>query len=273
MATGQTNASVELDVLVLVKAYPNPSKTVAEAACIAGVDRQHRFVRLYPVPFRDLENEQQFQKYQWIRVNARKARSDSRPETYRPDLASIRVLTDPLPTTDDWATRREAVLPARTESVCVLLAEQKRTQTSLGVFQPAEVLDFTWDPEASPDWTPEERSLLTQPDLFMTRERKLLEKVPYTFRYRFRCVDCKAKKPHRLKIVDWELAQQYRRLVQAESSVEAALQKLRDNWLSNLCGPKRDTSFFVGNMQAFPNSFLVLGVFWPPKPIQLGLFR
>ena len=270
---GQTDESDELDVLVLVKAYPNPSKTVAEAACIAGIDRQRRFVRLYPVPFRDLENEQQFQKYQWIRVKARKARSDSRPETYRPDLASIRVLGDPLPTIDDWATRREAVLPARVQSLCTLLAEQKRTRRSLGMFQPAEVLDFTWEPEASPVWTPEERSLLTQQDLFLTRERKLLEKVPYAFRYRFRCVDCKARKGHHLKIVDWELAQQYRRLVRAELSEGVALRKLRDNWLGNLCGPKRDTSFFVGNMQAFPNSFLVLGVFWPPKPIQLGLFR
>lgn len=269
---GDTAGWRDLEVLVTVKAYPNPSKTLAEAACIAGIDRNHRWVRLYPVPFRDLEDEQQFQKYQWIRVRARKAQSDARPETYRPDLASIQVLGDPLPTANAWATRREAVLPACTGSLCALLEAQKAEQTSLGVFKPAEVIDFTWEAESSPTWTAEELSLLTQQDLFMTRERKLLDKVPYTFRYKFRCADCRAKNPHHTKIVDWELAQQYRRLARSEPTVEDALRKLRENWLGNLCGAERDTHLFVGNMQAHPGSFLVLGVFWPPKQRQLGLF-
>jgi hypothetical protein len=75
-----------------------------------------------------------------------------------------------------------------------------------------------------------------------------------------------------MKIVDWELAQQYRRLTRSEATEEQALGKLRDNWLGNLCGAEKDTHLFVGNMQAHPGSFLVLGVFWPPKQQQLGFF-
>lgn len=93
-------------MLITVKAYPNPSRTLAEAACIAGVDREHNFVRLYPLPFRNLEDDQQFRKYQWIRLRARKARTDPRPETLRPELASIVVLCEPLPTTDARGARR-----------------------------------------------------------------------------------------------------------------------------------------------------------------------
>ncbi len=28
---------------------------------------------------------------------------------------------------------------------------------------------------------------------------------------------------------------------------------------------QRDSALFVGNMEQYPTSFLVLGVFWPPK--------
>jgi hypothetical protein len=32
-----------------------------------------------------------------------------------------------------------------------------------------------------------------------------------------------------------------------------------------MCGEGKDTIFYVGNMHRHPKSFLVLGVFWPPK--------
>jgi hypothetical protein len=164
------------------------------------------------------------------------------------------------------------VLPAVSESLCDIQDRQKSEGTSLGVFRPAEILDFTGTKAATPDWTKDELTLLTQQDLFMTREQKVLEKMPFVFRYKFRCAGCRAKKPHHMKIVDWELAQQFRRLQRASGTIDEALQKLRDNWLGNLCGADKDTHLFVGNMQAFPGTFLVLGVFWPPKQPQLGLF-
>jgi hypothetical protein len=50
----------KIEVLITVKAYPNPSSSLAEAVCVAGVRKNGGFVRLYPIPFRDLEDEQQF---------------------------------------------------------------------------------------------------------------------------------------------------------------------------------------------------------------------
>jgi len=32
-----------------------------------------------------------------------------------------------------------------------------------------------------------------------------------------------------------------------------------------MCSDKKDTHFFVGNMQRFRKNFMVLGVFYPPK--------
>ena len=53
---------MQLDVLVLVKAYPNPSQSQGEACCVMGVNREMGFVRLYPIPFRNLEDEKRFRK-------------------------------------------------------------------------------------------------------------------------------------------------------------------------------------------------------------------
>ena len=271
MTPPPASTTENLEVLITVKGYPNPSRSLSEAACIAGVRRGGGLIRLYPVPFRDLEDEAQFKKYQWVRVPCRKPRGDPRPETYRPNFGRLEVTSDVLPSTHNWRARKEHVLPEVAPSLCDIRDAQSRDGTSLGVFRPREVLDFDWEEEGSREWTKEELATLTQRDLFMTRERKLLEKIPFIFRYRFRCEDCRTKEPHHVKIIDWELAQQYRRFARECATERDALRKLMDNWLDNLCGPEKDTYFFTGNMQAHPGTFLILGVFWPPKQQQLEL--
>jgi hypothetical protein len=59
-----------IDFLPLVKAYPAFSRTYGEVSCIAGVrvDGQPVWIPPYPVPFRALEQAQQFAKYQPIRL-------------------------------------------------------------------------------------------------------------------------------------------------------------------------------------------------------------
>ena len=260
--------SSKLDVLITVKGYPNPSKKLREAACIAGIDRKGKHVRLYPIPFRDLESEKCFNKYQWIRLKVQQPKNDPRPESYRPDLDTLEVISTPLSTENAWHARKNVVLPLVKGSLCDIQDVQERDGTSLGIFKPAEVLDFDWELEETPKWSSEELAKLDQRDMFMTRDKKLLEKIPYSFRYRFRCEGCRTKKPHHLKIIDWELAQQYLKFVRRYPTVDVALQKLKDNWLGRLCGKDKDTYFFTGNMQQFPSSFLVLGVFWPPRETQ-----
>ena len=150
----------ELEVLITVKAYPNPSKSLSEAACIAGIDRAGKHVRLYPIPFRDLEDEKRFDKYQWVRLKVQRPKSDPRPETYRPHFDTLEVVSSTLPTKDKWRARREMVLPLAAQSLCDIQDAQKRDGTSLGIFKPAEVLDFDWEPEKNPEWTADEMSLL-----------------------------------------------------------------------------------------------------------------
>lgn len=80
-------------ILVTVKAYPNPSRKYEETVCVAGIDlKSNQWMRLYPIPFRDLDNDKKFKKYSIIELKAEKAPADTRPESYKVDSGSIKIL-------------------------------------------------------------------------------------------------------------------------------------------------------------------------------------
>lgn len=107
----------------------------------------------------------------------------------------------------------------------------------------------------------------TQPSLLNPAKREL-EKIPYKISYKYRCSEARCS-GHTQSIVDWELGQMCRDWPKKYG--EAGFRdKVREKWLHELCDSSRDTSFFTGNMHTHQRSFLILGVFWPPKrPLQM----
>lgn len=85
-------------VLITVKTYPTLSRKYGETVCTAGVREDGTWVRIYPVPFRRLNEEQQYKKYDWLEVRLVRNTTDPRPETYRP-FDSV-----------DWATSTTSTL-------------------------------------------------------------------------------------------------------------------------------------------------------------------
>jgi hypothetical protein len=132
-------------------------------------------------------------------------------------------------------------------------------QTSLGVFRPADVEEFTIDPDTA-SWDSGKQAIADQPSLFFA-SKKGLEKIPYRFRYRYRCADPQCRGHHQSNI-DWELAEAFRKWPYAE---QERLNKIRQRFFDQMCRSGRDTLFFVGNQHLRPEKFLVLGVFWPPS--------
>jgi hypothetical protein len=84
-------------VLILCKTYPSPSAKYAETSCVAGMTEDGKMIRLYPVPFRLVSDDQQFKKWQWITARFEKARDDHRPESHRVFVDTIVCDADPLP--------------------------------------------------------------------------------------------------------------------------------------------------------------------------------
>jgi hypothetical protein len=76
-------------IYILVKTYPTISEKYSELVCTAGVLEDGSWIRLYPMPFRLLNDDQKYPKYTWVEVNAERSTSDFRSESYRPDISTM----------------------------------------------------------------------------------------------------------------------------------------------------------------------------------------
>lgn len=248
-------------VLVTVKTYPTPSKTYGETVCCAGIDLgTGSWIRLYPVPFRDLDSSRRFSKYAIIEVKCEKAPKDHRVESYRIDRDSIRVLRR-LDSKHKWRERGEIILPTASASLCDIQSKTEEN-ISLGMFKPFGI-EFSWQKaEAGDD---RKRQACYAQLSFLDKRKNAIEKVPYDFYYGFHCAGEDACPGHRLKIIDWELGQAYRKWRGETLSHEELLGKIRQKWLAEICSERNDVYFYVGNMHRHRDQFLVLGVFYPRK--------
>src|SRR2546426_7598793 len=121
-------APERVKAVVLVKAAPVLTQNLDETMCVAGVrvdcDRPE-WIRLHPVPFRDLGEESRFAKYQEIEVDVIRPKSDRRPESWTPVHGSIE-LGSRLGTGRNWADRRTLVSRLLHADMCDLV-EANRT--------------------------------------------------------------------------------------------------------------------------------------------------
>jgi hypothetical protein len=93
-------------LLVLCKTYPSPSSGYVETSCVAAMTEDGLLIRLFPVPFRLLNESAQFKKWQWIEADIFKATDDHRPESYRIRTDTLRCIDDPVSTRNEWSDRR-----------------------------------------------------------------------------------------------------------------------------------------------------------------------
>ena len=248
-------------VLITVKAPPNPSKKYQEANCCAGIDLETgKWIRLYPIPFRLLDSDKQFPKYSIISVNCQRPLRDKRLESYKVDQDSIRIIRH-LDTKDEWSERKKIILPTLSASFCLIL-EDVSLKKSLGVFKPVEV-QFEIK-KIVPKDEKEHRAAYDQYHLF-DKKLKPVKQIPFNGYYIFKCQKYPQCPGHKLMIHDWEFMEAFRNWRRKYPEQTLLQDKIRETWLDKLCGPAKNTYFYVGNIWQRPKQFMVLGVFYPPK--------
>lgn len=252
-----------IKVLIVVKTYPTPARKGLEVCCTAGITETGEWIRLFPISFRFLEQEQQFGRYQWIEVRVQKA-SDTRPESYEVDLDSIRKIGAPINTKKQWADRRELVEPLRSHCLCCLKqARDKDNYPTLGFFKPKEITSFSIEDD-DVGWSEADLARLNQPSFFGTTPVTTLEKIPYRFKYQFRC-DHETCNGHSLTCSDWEISQAYRKYkrIYGNKWREKFLEKFENQMVN-----KFDTHFFVGTVHIHPQSWIIVGLYYPTKALK-----
>jgi hypothetical protein len=257
-------------ILIRCKTYPSPSAKHAETSCVAGVDTEGNFIRLFPVPFRLVADEQQFKKWQWIEARIEPAKADYRNESHKIWVDTIKCDPAPLSTSGDWRLRRQIIdrLPIFNSFTELDLARVSKG-TTLGLLRPSRIIGLEITASANPDWTDEERRKLLQlqhqGNLFEetdARSVKTLRKVPFDFHYRYECAGPSGSVEIRHKISDWEAAALFWKLKRTygENWREPFRQKIGVDL------PSRDLIFLMGTVHRFPDQWLIVSLIYPPRP-------
>ncbi len=248
-------------VLIVVRTYPTPAKKGVEVSCTAGVTDRGEWIRLFPVPYRFLDNDKRFRKYQWIDVLVQKA-SDPRPESYTIFIDTIQIISEPLSTTKNWEKRKKILSPLMAHCLCCLKRERDQNSSpTLGFFRPKIIRRLHIQDDKVPNWTQEQLQMLSQGLLFEKGHQADLEKVPHKFKYEFEC-DHDTCEGHSISCTDWEMGQSWRSWKQKYGNEWE--KKFRQRYESEMIS-KYDTHFFVGTIHGHPANWLIVGLFYPPR--------
>ncbi|WP_409048101.1 hypothetical protein AB2L57_03685 [Microbacterium sp. HA-8] len=267
-------------VLITVKASPQPSAKYGDTVCVAGIrvdGGRAEWIRLYPLAFRWMGVEQQFKKFDLIDVEVRRETKDSRPESYRPDIDSIRIVRH----LDDWKDRQPFMERVARTSTCALsaAASEHHDAPSLGMVTVKSVYRLKVEPFG--DWAEAQKERIAAAanlaplSLFGDAAKTPAElKAPrFIARYEYFCTADGCPR-HVGQILDWELTALQGRL-RRENDADAIAQ-IERRFHAQMFAPGRQTSFFMGNFEDARkrHSFSVLGVYYPPEGIgtSVGLF-
>lgn len=266
-------------VFITVKTYPTLSTKYDELVCTAGILDDGSWARIYPLPFRKLDYENRYKKYQWMEVMLEKNKNDSRPESYKvTHIEQLHLVDKPV---SSWEEKRCIILEKNRvyTNLQETIDKANRNELSLAVFKPERIVDFKAE-KVEREWKPDMLRLLKQKarqfSLFQSEEEvskqfKIVKKLPYKFSYVF--ADDQGKKST-MMILDWEIGALFWNCLKRTGDERTAIDQVRQKYFDAFL--KKDIHLFLGTTRQFhgwaKNPFVIVGVFYPPHTQQGSLF-
>lgn len=255
------NTSIEFPfsgiAAVIIKAAPDIGQKHGETVCVAGLDFDGSWHRLYPVPFRDLDPAQRFKRWDIIEFRWRTAPDDKRVESKRINPQSIRIVGSVRPK-ERHAFAQRAIVNS--------LDKQLDEGKSFALIRP-ENPRFSIIPYSEEELIKEtaaRASLHTQTDMFSDPSISK-EPPPYRFNYKFN-FDGKKRS---YNCIDWETEAtffKWRGKYGELKTIEKMIEKFGDEW------PRRGIAFAMGTHRN-PNwkNWLLSGVLRVDQESQYSL--
>lgn len=258
------------NILILAKTYPNPSAKYLETSCVAGITEYGEMRRLYPVPFRRLDGEYRFKKWQWINVTTEYNTQDNRKESRKIAYESIQLGSE-ISSANEWKQRIPwvAKIPQIRYFKHKFATPDIGRNITLALFTPQSNVKLDIVKAKSDCWTKEELRKLEQEDqrgFLFEEESKIpktrLEKIPYDFYYvvQVQTADGKSREL-RIKLIDWEVYSLFRNCYTPcdDSWKEKMTAKLEDEM------NQKDLKLLLGNLFLHPHIWVVISLIYPPK--------
>lgn len=278
---------MKMKILITVKTYPALSTKYGETVCTAGITEEGKWIRIYPLPFRKLDYDKRFNKYDWVELELKRNTNDFRPESFRPvNYEEIKDLGKIEADGDTWEDRRKYVLKNVYTNLAKLIqdAKDKDKRTSLAVFKPTKIHKFTYE-KTDREWDSKKINFVEsekrQMNLFESENEEdienfeVVDKLPYKFKYEF---EDDSGKIANLMIEDWEVGALFWKYF--DGGEKKACEKVKEQYFDNFVKTK-DLYFYLGttlehHRKNAHNPFVIIGAFYPKpvKPItQPGLFE
>lgn len=246
-------------LLVITKTYPTPSQSYRETVCVAAINENKELRRLYPILYRYLEGNQQFNKWQWIRAKITKS-SDRRPESYIIDNDTIH-LEEKINTKNSWSERMTYIQQSIYPNFSDLENDRLSNRISLGIIKP---FDLTMEIKSAKnkEWSDKQLTALRKDGLFDVQapvSKPLVKKLPVDVYYSFFTEN--DPKRYRFMVTDWESGALYWRCVREYSNEwEVYFRKKLEIEFQ-----KKDLHLLMGTMHQYPDQWLIIGLVYPPR--------
>lgn len=274
-------------ILMIVKTYPTPSAQYGELTCTAGVRlSDSTWIRIYPYPFRLVEQHYRFRKWDIIEAPILKSDNDPRPDSFKLyDIERIKLVEQQETGDEFWSNRMRYIQNTLCSSVGELIDGILPDGVTWGPsILPVSVLAGTgrisWEYKGE-EWTPEELGKVTKAKLEMEqnlfasdtlkKNYKMLRKSPYLFRLTFQDL---ANTEYTMPILDWEIYQLYSNVRDKTSTDEEALEKVRYKIEEEIFSANRQVFLVLGSIHhrfKKPELLAVDGFIWPKRQDQLSL--
>jgi len=238
--------SGETDAVILIKAAPQISQRHGETVCCAGVSLDSKWLRLYPVSFRNLDDAQKFGRWDRIHFKWRTPNDDQRIESRRIDQDSISITGTLKP------SERERFLSGL---ITTSLKKEREKDRSLALLK-AHDLQFRIEKRTLSEITADESrfsALRAQQDLFNTKSFIPYTPCPYRFKYRYTTDDGEREGTCQ----DWEMEATYYKW-NRDYGETAALERMRQ--VFGIEYPQRGMLLAMGTHSQHPDTWLINGV-------------
>lgn len=209
-------------------------------------------LRLYPIRYRHLPKDRQFERFDLIEMDAERPRGDPRPESRHVDEDSIRIVEPgkQLPPAQRVALWRRHVVT----SLTALIEQEKADHRSFGIVRPDPgSVCFYAKPIANANAEEQElTSQLFQQQSLLEDALKPLKKPDYTFGYQFTSDGHK----HRCALLDWEVQAAWFNFQRLYG--DNALSMMQQEYDERI--PQQNLHLIFGNQHKRPWQFIVIGV-------------
>lgn len=261
---------VKRKILIVGKTYPAYSTKYRETACTGGIFYDtFEMCRLYPIPFRYLSGDQAFKAWQVIEALVQRDLSDPRPESYRINFQSIKLL-------EVISSKQERIGYIErsrhfVKSVAELHARQKDENLSLGIIRPAAILNCDVEPrdESERELWEEKEAEVTAQLLLFGEPSKPLDFIDAKFLVEWRCDDADCPQVHHMYLHTWPIHELYRKY---RMDPDGKAKILRAMW-SRLDTTKLDVYLFLGSFRTILFNFGLMDSFSAPRQDQMTLLN